>query len=69
MVKKTRPNNANLGQIVTRIQHQMKNLGEASYCHVLKENNGMVDDLANKACHRPQGEAKINEKILLKHIP
>jgi len=47
----------------------MKNLGEASYCHVLKENNGMVDDLANKACHRPQGEAKINEKILLKHIP
>lgn len=54
---------------MTRIQQQMKHLREVSDFHILKENNGKVDDLEKKACHRPQGEARINEEILLNYIP
>lgn len=38
-----------------------KNLGKVSYFHILRENNKIIDDYANKSCVRPQGQEIINQ--------
>jgi len=68
MVKNMIPKNADLGKIVSQIQHQMRILGEVSYYHVFIENNGTVDELENNACYRSRGEARMNEEIFIKYI-
>jgi len=64
MVKNMIPKNVYLRQTISQIQHQMRNLGEVSYYHVFRKDNGTVDKLEKVSCFRPQGEDKINEEIL-----
>eukprot|EP00253_Pinus_taeda_P024119 PITA_24119 len=62
-------NKATLSNIKLRIQHNIRNLGEIAFKHVLRENNAAADSFASKAISRPSGQIRENDHIYDKAIP
>eukprot|EP00253_Pinus_taeda_P024741 PITA_24741 len=62
-------NKASLSNIKLRIQHNIINLGEITFKHVLRENNAAADSFASKAVSRPSGQIRENEHLYDKAIP
>ena len=55
-----RINNSALNIILQRTRILLKGLDKADSFHILRDQNHLVDDLANKACLLPQGFLSIN---------
>eukprot|EP00253_Pinus_taeda_P013228 PITA_13228 len=58
-----------LNNIRTRITDNLRNMGEVTFMHVLRENNAEADSLASKAVNRQQGQVRENERIYERAIP
>ena len=65
-----RINNSTLNIILQRTRILLKGLDKSDSFHILRDQNHLADDLANKACLLPQGFLSINgEDIYCHPIP
>lgn len=53
----------------TRIIDNLRNMGEITFMHVLRENNAEADSLANEAVKRHQGQVREDDRIYERAIP
>lgn len=60
---------ASLNSIRMRINDNIRNLGQVTFMHVLRESNAEADILANRAVKRPQGQVCENGRVFEKAIP
>ena len=58
MVERSRFKNQTLNQIIKRVEKNLQYLGDVTFNHILRENNGTVDIQANLAVNHPMGEPR-----------
>ena len=58
-----------LSNLKLRIMDNISNLGDATFKHVMRENNSEADYYANRETSRPTGQVRENENTYDKPIP
>jgi hypothetical protein len=60
---------AQLRNIVKRIRHALRDMPQASFGHIMRENNSLEKSQANLATLNPKGTIRINVRLSHHPIP
>jgi len=69
MVERRSLKNQIQSQMIKRVEKNLQYLGEVTFNHILRENNGTTDTRANLAVNHPMGESRIDNETTQKSIP
>ena len=69
MTTNSLPKNAWLNQILNRAQKISRQIGNIEYLHILRKNNKLADEQANKGVNQNAGQPQVGEITIQIPIP